>query len=207
MSDAGPDDVLVVLAGGRSRRFGADKALAAFDPDRSGAEPLALRALRRLAPVAPRRLLVRGAPLPGLPPDVLRFADPSPGAGPLPALAAAFAAVPARRWFVAPCDLPWLAPAIYARLADALRRADAAAARTPEGLEPLVSAWTPAAAGRLAPWLDAEPGLAVHAALERLGAAEVGFDDALPFRNVNTREELERVRRAGGPAPAAVSAP
>jgi len=47
LSGAAAADALVVLAGGRSSRFGGDKALAELD-----GETLALRALRRLAPLA-----------------------------------------------------------------------------------------------------------------------------------------------------------
>jgi molybdopterin-guanine dinucleotide biosynthesis protein A len=189
-------DVLVVLAGGRSRRFGSDKALAGLRDAEGGGEPLWLRALRRLSSVAPRRVLVRAAWLPGLPPDVQQVADPRPGSGPMQALSAAFDAAPAARWFVAPCDLPWLDPTVYERIVAALANAPAAAARSAQGLEPLVSIWTPRAAERLRDWTRAEPALAAHAALRRLGAVAVDFEDERPFLNVNTREDLERARAA-----------
>ncbi len=201
MSVAARGDVLVVLAGGRSRRFGSDKAVAPFD-----SEPLALRALRRLSTVAPRRVVVRAAPLAGLPADVVQVADPHPGEGPLQALAAAFAAAPAPRWFVAPCDLPWLDDSIHARLAAEIGGSAVAAARAPDGLEPLVSLWTPPAAERLSGWLAFEPQLAAHAALERLGAAEVEFAEPRPFLNVNTREELELALAVARPEPAPLAA-
>jgi molybdopterin-guanine dinucleotide biosynthesis protein A len=206
-------DALVLLAGGRSRRFGSDKALARFGERRSAkldaeeGETLALRALRRLEGVAQRRILVRATPLAGMPRGVARIADPRPGEGPLQALAAAFAAAPAARWFVAPCDLPWLDAAVYARLADELGSAIVVAARAPDGLEPLVSLWTPPAAARLERWLAEEPRLAVHAALERLGAREVDFPDALPFLNVNTQDDLAQARSASPPMAGAASRP
>ncbi len=205
-------DVLVVLAGGRSSRFGQDKALAPFGPD---AEPMAVRTLRRLSLLAPRRVLVRAAPFAALPPGVVQIADPQPGGGPLQALAAVFEQLPARRWLVAPCDLPGLSPSIYERLAEALAIApldgiaqdgaaqdgaaqDGAAqggaalavARSSRGLEPLVSIWTPAAVRPLASWLASEPGLAVHHVFARLPTTVVDFDDASPFVNVNTPADL-----------------
>jgi len=197
------DDVLVVLAGGRSSRFQGDKALAEFAaPDageRTGSESLTGRVLRQLAPLASRRAVVRAAPLGGLPEGVATIADPRPGDGPLQALAAAFAALPARRWFVAPCDAPLLDPEIYYELARSLASTSARGGGKPPSAvaawndgrcEALVSIWTPTAAAPLAAWLAAEPRLPVHVALARLGAARCDFADARPFLNVNTRADL-----------------
>lgn len=194
-------DVLLVLAGGRSRRFGRDKAEQPFGApsgDRRAGEPLALRALRRLAPLAATRVLVRAAPLPGLPADVATCADPHPGRGPAQALAAAFAAFPAARWFVAPCDLPWLSLDVYRALAAALDATTGAAAgaaslavaASAHGLEPLVSIWMPAAATALARAVERTPELALHALLAELPIVRVADLPPSCFMNVNTPADL-----------------
>ena len=189
MSDAAATDALLVLAGGRSSRFGSDKALAELE-----GEALALRALRRLAPLAPLRVLVRAAPIAGLPAGVRQLADPAPGGGPLQALRAAFAALPGSRCFVAPCDAPELAPALYAPLAEAAGAGGVAGARHGGRLEPLGAVWSAAAAARFAAApTPAGDGEAVHRALARAGAVAVDFAAGdRRFRNVNTRVDLER---------------
>ena len=189
--DAVASDALVVLAGGRSRRFGSDKALA----DLGDGEPLALRALRRLAPLAPRRVVVRATPIEGLPADVVVVADRAPGDGPLQALEAAFAAVPARRWFVAPCDAPELEPSLYAPIAAAAGAEGLACARLGGRLEPLVVVWSARAAARLASEAR-PPGIeSVQHALLRLAAATVDFAaEDRRFRNVNSRDDWRAAR-------------
>jgi molybdopterin-guanine dinucleotide biosynthesis protein A len=189
LSDAAATDALLVLAGGRSSRFGSDKALAELE-----GEALALRALRRLAPLAPLRVLVRAAPIAGLPAGVRQLADPAPGGGPLQALRAAFAALPGSRCFVAPCDAPELEPSLYAPLAAAAGEGGVACARHGERLEPLVAVWSARAAARFAAAPPAAgDGEAMHRALARAGAVAVDFAAADPrFRNVNTRVDLER---------------
>ncbi len=67
--------------------------------------------------------------------------DDDPGAGPLAALATAFAHLPDDELFVTACDLPLLTPTVIAAVVHAdLAGADAAVARTPDGrAQPLVA--------------------------------------------------------------------
>jgi FdhD protein len=178
-------DVLLVLAGGRSSRFGRDKACEPFGP---ASEPMVIRVLRRLAPLAEVRILLRTQPIGGLPHDVRVLADPEPGAGPLAALRSAVATVPAKRWFVAPCDLPWLAAEHYFRILERIRDGAAAFARGPRGDEPLVSIWTERATAALA----AVPARAsMGEALRAVGAIAVSMpEDDQAFLNVNTPGDL-----------------
>jgi molybdopterin-guanine dinucleotide biosynthesis protein A len=140
-------------------------------------------------------VVVRAAPLAGLPADVVRLADPAPGAGPAQALRAAFAALPGARCFVAPCDAPELEPAVYAPLAAAAGGDGVACARRGGRIEPLVAVWSAAAAARFAASAPVAAGRdALHSLLSRIGAAAVDFDaDDRRFSNVNTRAELASV--------------
>jgi molybdopterin-guanine dinucleotide biosynthesis protein A len=112
----------IVLAGGRSSRFGRDKLLAEFD-----GEPLLWRPLRALAGAGCREIVVvigPTAPEPAVPPElgsIVHFArDPEPFGGPLVGLRAGLAATNAGRVVVVAGDQPALRPALLAAMAEAL---------------------------------------------------------------------------------------
>lgn len=94
-----------ILAGGASRRMGADKALIHLDGD-SG--PLLDRAVERVAPlvdelfiVSPDRADYRRFGVPMVP-------DRFPGEGPLGGIATALAATRCDRCLIVACDMPFL---------------------------------------------------------------------------------------------------
>ncbi len=92
----------LVLAGGRSRRMGEDKAQLVYreqKPQREAARDL-------LATVCERVFLSVAVP-PENPTGEL-IVDHYPGAGPLNAILSAFEAHPAAAWFILACDLPFL---------------------------------------------------------------------------------------------------
>ncbi len=185
----------VVLAGGRSTRMGAEKALLAL-----AGRPLIAHVVERLRPqVAELFINANG--------EAARFqdfgcavvadeggADP---AGPLRGVAAAIAHA-RRRGFsllaAAPCDAPFLPRDLVARLAAAMASSGApvAVAATPRGLEPMFALWRERAASEIAAELargDASP----RAVMARLGAAHVFFapgEGGDPFANLNGREDF-----------------
>ena len=86
-------------------------------PDGRGAPMnLGCRALFLLEPLVDEQVLVRTEPLPGKPPQVRVVADPRPGGGPVQSLGAAFDAIDADSWLVAPCDMPLLKAELYLNL-------------------------------------------------------------------------------------------
>ncbi|HYA71583.1 MAG TPA: molybdenum cofactor guanylyltransferase MobA [Roseiarcus sp.] len=185
----------VVLAGGRSTRMGAEKALL----------PLAGRALvahvvERLRPqVAELFINANG--------DAARFASldcavvadeaATDLAGPLRGIGAAIAFA-RRRGFsllaTAPCDAPFLPLDLVARLAAAMAASGAqvAVAESARGLEPMFALWRESATSEIA--AEFERGEASpRAVMARLGAARVFFapgDGDDPFANLNSPEDF-----------------
>lgn len=103
----------VVLAGGRSSRFGRDKALLEI-----AGEPLLSRTVRLLARIA-ADVLVLGPPgRAALAPGARVIADERPGDGPLPALATALRAARGDRIVAVATDMPLLNPDLLVYLLD-----------------------------------------------------------------------------------------
>jgi molybdopterin-guanine dinucleotide biosynthesis protein A len=206
------DRVGVVLAGGRSSRMGRDKAALVV-----GGQTLARRAADVVAAVAAQVLIAdRGR---GLVPGAASVAD-GPGRGPAAGLLGAARAAPGRPLLVLACDLPAVPASLLAALAERVEPADPAPGATAaagasatagpdlvlprwaRGIEPLVGWYGPRALAALAAqvttgeyslgrlveradlavaWLEGE-------ALESFG------DPEELFRNVNTPEDLDRIR-------------
>jgi molybdopterin-guanine dinucleotide biosynthesis protein A len=188
----------LVLAGGRSRRFGADKRVAVFH-----GQELVRRAVRTLASVAGPTLYVatgaRPERLPGTAGAVC-IADSPPGCGPLGGIAAALARTRAPGILALGCDLPLVRAATLERVLQAgLGAGRPAAVRGPHGWEPLIAYWPRAMYKqvRAALWLHV---WALHELLERTGAAAVVGVDPAELVNVNTRADLAQAASRRGNA-------
>lgn len=164
-----------ILAGGRSTRFGSDKALATLD-----GQALIDRVAEALAPQVDA-LIVVGRSHPGMTciPD-----RPAPDLGPLGGIAAAlhhaethgFAQV-----LTVPCDAPFLPAGLRARLS-------AAGPAVYLGDLPVVG-WWPARAGPALDALLAEGGSrSVRAFADRIGAT--GLAGPTEIANINTPDDL-----------------
>jgi len=187
------DELLgVVLAGGRSRRMGRDKATLVV-----AGRTLARRAADLLGSVCAEVLVAdrgRGV-VPGLPsvPD-------GPGAGPAAGLLGAARAAPGRPLLAFACDLPRVPPALLAALVELADRrgADLALPRSPRGPEPLAAVYGPKALAAL----EEQVAAGEHALVGLLGrddltvaflegeALEALGHPADLFRNVNSPEDL-----------------
>lgn len=179
-----------VLAGGRSRRMGEDKARLRFP----GHRPMAVEVARALAAVCDRVVIVRrGDDGPFHDDDGRVFevlVEPDDGEPhPLRGLAVALAAARGPIALVVACDLPFVRPETLRTLAEAaLAAGRPAVAGATAGPQPLLGAWPvdrAAAAARAAAAGASARSFAADARVVRIADAEL--------RNVNRPED-----RAGG---------
>jgi molybdenum cofactor guanylyltransferase len=185
----------LVIAGGRSSRFGGEKAVAVL-----GERPLLLWAVERLAracievavnarPGTQTEALARSEGL-------LVLAD-APGApdGPLSGVQAGLEWARGRgaaALAVSPCDVPGLPDDLYVRLVAAAGDG-AAMAETSEGRQPLCAVWPAGALPQVTQALAGGAHPATWRMLEEVGAVKLRVDPPGAFANINTREELARV--------------
>jgi molybdopterin-guanine dinucleotide biosynthesis protein A len=198
----------VILAGGRSTRFGSDKAAALLR-----GRPLLQWVAEALGQVAVRLVIVRavGQALPALdaPVPVTIVDDEYPGLGPLAGLATGLAGCRAEFAFACSCDAPLISPALVERLA-AIARAEQADIVCPDVAgypQPLVAVYrvaTCAPAFRRAVE-ERTGGLRIVAAYDGLRVAQPGaetFRDVDPalqsFLNANTPARLAEIDRLLG---------
>ena len=180
----------IVLAGGQGRRMGGvDKGLQLLH-----GKPMVAHVLARLAPQVSEILINANQNLD----DYGRFGhrvipDAIGGfAGPLAGLHAGLGAASHELALTAPCDSPFLPLDLYSRLREKLAGNDLAVAKTGDQPHPVFALVRTSVKQNLERFL-AGGGRKIDAWYASLKVIEVAFDDeADAFRNINTREELER---------------
>lgn len=186
----------LALAGGRSSRFGAEKATA-----RLGGRPLLAWSLATLDGVC---AMVAVSAAPGGEAAALAASlgrpvvsdDPTHAKGPLAGVAAGLA------WAVAggfealitlPCDTPLVGASEIEALVAALGEASAAYAVSPDGPQALCTVWRTRLAGELAAALVGGAHPPARDFLAGIGGRPVPFADPRPFWNINRPEDLARL--------------
>lgn len=193
----------LVLAGGRARRFGGDKAFAelrgrpliahAIDALQGQVDALAVNANRDTDRLAAFGLPVVSDPLPG---------DNGPLNGVLAGLTFAADSTPAPDWLITlPVDTVAVPGDFVTRLLAAAKQSGApsAYATAEDGGHYLCAAFRSDLRDALSAWLDNPPGLKVDGFLNHVGAVAVPFADetgALPaFFNINSPDDLARAEQ------------
>ena len=185
----------LVLAGGRSVRFGGEKAVALLE-----GRPLLMWAAERLRSVCGNVAInVRsGTEAEAVTKNLglLALYDAAGDAeGPLAGVKAGLLWAEgqgARTLAVSPCDAPLLPDDLYVRL---LERAvvGAAMAETSDGRQPLCALWPVTALPVVREALAGGAHPPTWQVLERLGARKVLFEHPEAFANINTRDDLAAV--------------
>lgn len=196
----------IILCGGKTTRFGGDKARALV-----GGRPVIERVLEAIGPLTSRVIVVTSAEQPDLrlPGEVEPVADAYPGRGPLGGIATGLAYTRADLALVVGCDMPFLNGALLHFLLGLAGGFDAVVPRQGNGRpEPLHAVY----AHRCLPRMEAQLAagrLAVWKVLADLNTryveeAEYGpLDPAgLSFFNLNSPADLPRASRIAADLPA-----
>jgi molybdopterin-guanine dinucleotide biosynthesis protein A len=187
---AEPSVAGLVLAGGRSVRFGGEKAVATLEgrtllewaTERLRGVCSSVAANVRVGTEAEAVAAARGLPR--------LYDDAGDATGPLAGIKVGLAwaeGLGATLLAVSPCDAPLLPDDLYTRL---LSAGGAAMAETRDGRQPLCSVWPVAALPVVRRALAGGAHPPTWQVLEGLGARKVVFDDPAAFANVNTRDDL-----------------
>jgi len=185
----------IVLAGGRSVRFGGEKAAAGL-----AGTPLLIGAARRLqrtcsavaANVRPGTQAEDIARADGLP---LLYDVPGDALGPLAGVKVGLMwarDLGATALAVSPCDVPLLPDDLFVRLGEAAGDGPAMAA-TAAGDQPLCALWPVSALPKVAAALQGGAHPPTWRLLQTLGATRVRFEDEAAFVNVNTQADLAAI--------------
>ncbi len=188
----------VILAGGKSSRFGSNKALALHQGD-----ALIQTITRRLAGLFPETLLITNTPedyaFLGWP----MAADQYPDCGPLAGIHAALQTVSQPRAFVCGCDMPLVNPALIRFLCELPGDYEVVLPWLPEGPEPLYAIYSK----KVLPVIEenlARNQCKIGRLYEKLRIRKVTAEEILQilpdfttFQNINHQHDLARLATMG----------
>jgi molybdopterin-guanine dinucleotide biosynthesis protein A len=179
-----------VLAGGQSRRFGSNKAIAKL-----AGRALIEHVLEALGRVCDPVLVVGGDPRDywDLPAELV--ADEEPGLGPLGGLATALGAAPGEGVLLVACDMPLVTGPLLSAVAARAGEADVVIPEDADGLQPLCAAYSKACLGPVRRALArADRSMtSFHAEVRVLKLPAAALPGARGLASVNTPEELLRL--------------
>ncbi|MBN2123644.1 MAG: molybdenum cofactor guanylyltransferase [Deltaproteobacteria bacterium] len=184
----------VILAGGKSRRYGTNKALVEFD----GA-PLIAKVCDRLQSVFPRILLVTNTPEEYAFLHFPMVGDRIKGLGPIGGIYSGLCALTDSAGFFVACDMPFLNRDLIRHMVHEAGESDAVVPKIDWMIEPLHALYTK----KCIPAIEAAIHSGKYQTLRFLGRVRVlymeenelrGLDPELrSFTNVNSPEDLRRL--------------
>jgi molybdopterin-guanine dinucleotide biosynthesis protein A len=182
-----------VLAGGKSRRFGRNKAVEIFEGER-----LIERQVRTLRALFPEVMIVSNTPELYLDLNVTTVADVVPGRGPLGGIHTGLLFAQGDSIFVTACDMPFLQLPVIRRMVDLFPGHDVVVPRLGEYLEPLHGIYSPRCLPHIKRMLDREE-LQVIRFFPSLKVAYLDEEEirrldpaGLSFFNINTPEDMAK---------------
>ncbi len=187
------DSAVVILAGGRARRFPGKLERPI------GGEPMLVRVYRAMRATGwPVYVAAKGTFAPGIDAelDCPLLVDRWPDCGPLSALTSACASIPHERVFAVAADQPLVEAALAQSLDRAWEPGDRAVVPEHDGrIEPLAAFYARSAVLHYGFTPSGQDRGAMHDLIERVGARRVPVSGRY-FANVNTPEDFRRLTGA-----------
>lgn len=182
----------VILAGGRSSRFGSNKALALV-----AGQPMISHATNLFETLFSEHLIITNSP------EEYGFTgwnmtqDIYPGAGPLAGIHAALTRVKSEKIFVVGCDMPFLRPEVIRFICGQYKNADVVIPETELGLEPLHALYHKNCLEQISANLQAQQ-RRLHSFFKQMNTTIIPWQEIAlidpeqkSFRNINHQYDLE----------------
>jgi len=184
-----------VLVGGKSSRYGQNKALEIFQGER-----LIDRQVRKVQALFPEVLVITNEPGDYLHLEVTILRDVIPGLGPLGGIYTGLLFAQGKSVFVTACDMPFLQPAVVNHMVQLSRNNDVVVPEKEEGLEPLHAIYSARCLPHIKKMLDQRKFQVISffpaVKVCRLSHEELGKLDphGVSFFNINTPDDMDRAR-------------
>ena len=192
-------NVGVILAGGRSRRMGENKAEMVFR-----GEPLLARVARKVSPAVDELLVIGPQSLSPLAPRARVVEDALPAIGPLGGLYTALTTTTGARILLVACDMPFICPGLVKAMlayAETHDDTDVVPLNTNRHIQPLHAVYSRRCLPEVERALEASDH-SLHALLAQLAVVAIDTDtvrredpDGLSAFNVNTPDDWRQALR------------
>jgi molybdopterin-guanine dinucleotide biosynthesis protein A len=195
LEDGMTEVIAAVLVGGKSRRYGRNKALEIFQGER-----LIDRQLRKVQSLFTEVLVITNEPGDYLHLEVTLLRDVIPGLGPLGGIYTGLLFAQGKSVFVTACDMPFLQPAVVKHMVHLSRDNDVVVPEKREGLEPLHAIYSARCLPHIKKMLE-QGKFQVVSFFPAVKVCRLNQEDlqkldphGLSFFNINTPDDMDRAR-------------